>query len=666
MFWLIHVTSLGAAKFPFWVVVGMGSVTVEDVARFDAEYETVKNEVVNAQLRASDGPIEIKVNDKVVFVVQAQAETCTVLFGKREMLIFHALEEHELNKQFVDDFLLSFRVYITPMELWKFFLAIFELEKSRSQGIKPNDVRLTICAIIRMWICRHAIDFLASEDLQEEVRKFFNVLEAAELLEQHDEILMAFHSMGLSSKGRRNKYKSAAAFKQAQQNAAEDKRKSVLSKKFGDGLAEKDDTDTQSLDSTASSSNFDEKSFIQPFLSLEETVMVFRENAIYKGCRLNEHITAGELLASALSKFELTEGKSYNPADYQLCEVKLNGTIINFKNDVVSLKARLSANGRFYIKRIETEATPWELSSLESLHIREELKNFKSEILNMYTEQIANLLTNWDHNLYRRIDPLEYLTDVLKVRGQSVSNFLNFSNRFSRMTFWVTTEILLNEKLEKRVKFVKKFIEIAQTLYELNNFNTCFGILSGLQHSAIDRLKSTWKKVPNSHIECLDSLKSLMDPSRNMKTYRSLIENATPPLIPFFPVIVKDLFVIHDSNPSFKGEDDENRLVNFEKLTMINKAVLIADTYRYERYPDLLTPMSKDTLKRQQSMKGLKRNESSHSLVTSAVASIKKFEHPDNPIGEDAINQYISTLPIIDDDALLTKISKEIEPPEQS
>lgn len=65
-------------------------------------------------------------------------------------------------------------------------------------------------------------------------------------------------------------------------------------------------------------------------------------------------------------------------------------------------------------------------------------------------------------------------------------------------------------------------------------------------------------------------MQQLMDPSRNMSRYRNLLngDDVQPPVIPFYPVVKKDLTFIHIANDS-----KLDGLVNFEKLRMIAKEV---------------------------------------------------------------------------------------------
>ena len=70
---------------------------------------------------------------------------------------------------------------------------------------------------------------------------------------------------------------------------------------------------------------------------------------------------------------------------------------------------------------------------------------------------------------------------------------------------------------------------------------------SGLGYRAVSRLKQTWEKVPTKSVRLLKELQALMDPSRNMSKYRTLLNDYIhqPPVIPYIPVVKKDLTFLH-------------------------------------------------------------------------------------------------------------------------
>ena len=59
-----------------------------------------------------------------------------------------------------------------------------------------------------------------------------------------------------------------------------------------------------------------------------------------------------------------------------------------------------------------------------------------------------------------------------------------------------------------------------------------------------------------------------------MAKYRSMLKASTSPLIPLFPLIMKDLTFYHEGLKS-----KENGLINFEKLRLLAKEIRLAKNY---------------------------------------------------------------------------------------
>ena len=97
-----------------------------------------------------------------------------------------------------------------------------------------------------------------------------------------------------------------------------------------------------------------------------------------------------------------------------------------------------------------------------------------------------------------------------------------------------------------------------------------FHILSGLNHGLVQRQKSSWEKVPSKYRKTMDDLTTFMNPFHNMAKYRELQRSATPPLVPFFPILKKDLTFLYDGN-----ETQVDGLVNFEKLRMLSQQIRV-------------------------------------------------------------------------------------------
>lgn len=189
---------------------------------------------------------------------------------------------------------------------------------------------------------------------------------------------------------------------------------------------------------------------------------------------------------------------------------------------------------------------------------------------------LAIELTLHDFNIFRCIEPQSFIFDLFDLKSniesiddkwrKELSEFESLSNK---EMFWVINGILQESSMLKRVKIIKYFIKVANICRHLHNYNSLFAILSGLGHGSVQRLKGTWDKLPTKYNKLLKNLQSLMDPSRNMLNYRGEVNSCDPPVIPFFPLVKKDLTFIHLAHPT----TDELELVNFDKLRMISKEI---------------------------------------------------------------------------------------------
>ncbi len=97
----------------------------------------------------------------------------------------------------------------------------------------------------------------------------------------------------------------------------------------------------------------------------------------------------------------------------------------------------------------------------------------------------------------------------------------------------------------------------------------------------------TWERVPHKFAAAYEEMEKLMDPSRNMACYRALLNSympifalahlnralETPPLVPFFPLLMKDLAFMHEGN-----ETVIDGLVNFDKLRLLSRELRLVGT----------------------------------------------------------------------------------------
>nr|XP_014428462.1 rap guanine nucleotide exchange factor 2 isoform X12 [Pelodiscus sinensis] len=298
----------------------------------------------------------------------------------------------------------------------------------------------------------------------------------------------------------------------------------------------------------------------------DQVLRVFKADQQSRYIMISKDTTAKEVVIQAIREFAVTA----TPDAYSLCEVSVTpeGVIKQRRlpDQLSKLADRIQLSGRYYLKNnMETET----LCSDEDA--QELLRESQISLLQLSTIEMAAQLSMRNFELFRNIEPTEYIDDLFKLKSKtSCANLKKFEEVINQETFWVASEILRETNQLKRMKIIKHFIKIALHCRECKNFNSMFAIISGLNLAPVARLRTTWEKLPSKYEKLFQDLQDLFDPSRNMAKYRNVLnsQNLQPPIIPLFPVIKKDLTFLHEGNDS-KVEG----LVNFEKLRMIAKEI---------------------------------------------------------------------------------------------
>uniref|UniRef100_A0A8C1UTA4 Rap guanine nucleotide exchange factor 4 n=1 Tax=Cyprinus carpio TaxID=7962 RepID=A0A8C1UTA4_CYPCA len=258
-----------------------------------------------------------------------------------------------------------------------------------------------------------------------------------------------------------------------------------------------------------------------------------------------------------------------------ICAVAL--TLISLTSDKellkpsdVSIFSSLSINGRLFVCPRD------QIDSLTPLPEQEgPSAGSMSTFELMSSKDLAHQMTLYDWELFDCVHEHEliYHTFGRQHFKKTTANLDLFLRRFNEVQLWVVTEVCLCPTLSKRVQLLKKFIKIAAHCKEFRNLNSFFAIIMGLGNPAVCRLSQTWEKLPSKFKKSYGEFENLMDPSRNHRAYRLTMAKLEPPIIPFMPLLIKDMTFTHEGNKTFT-----DRLVNFEKMRMI------ASTVRIMRY----------------------------------------------------------------------------------
>ncbi|XP_029396478.1 rap guanine nucleotide exchange factor 5 [Mus pahari] len=292
--------------------------------------------------------------------------------------------------------------------------------------------------------------------------------------------------------------------------------------------------------------------------------------------------TAQEILKVVAEKLQRAE------EDLALVAITFSGEKHEFQPNDLAISKSLEASGRIYVYRKDLTDT------LNPLAENEESQQRSMRILGMNTWDLALELMSFDWSLFNSIHEQEliYFTFSRQGNGENTVNLSLLLQRCNEVQLWVATEILLCSQLGKRVQLVKKFIKIAAHCKAQQNLNSFFAIVMGLNTASVSRLSQTWEKIPGKFKKLFSELESLTDPSLNHKAYRDAFKKMKPPKIPFMPLLLKDVTFIHEGNKTFL-----DNLVNFEKLHMIADTVRTLRHCRTNQFGSDVSPKEQQELK---------------------------------------------------------------------
>ncbi|XP_062264209.1 rap guanine nucleotide exchange factor-like 1 [Platichthys flesus] len=298
---------------------------------------------------------------------------------------------------------------------------------------------------------------------------------------------------------------------------------------------------------------------------------VYTPDHSYVTIRSRLSCRVGEILALVREKLQYSEDQPVLPRNLILVAVTSAGEKAVFRPSDEAVFTTLGVN---------THLFACEASELESLlPLPEEIHwtPGDSKLHDMSAEEVANQLVAFDWELFSCVHEVEFVCYVFHGE-QSRWRPLNLElvlQRCSEVQHWVATEILQCHSLPKRIQLLRKFIKIAALCKQHQDLLSFLAVVLGLDNPAIGRLRLTWEGLPGKFRKQFQQFESIADPSRNHKSYRDLITGLRPPLIPFTPLLLKDLTFLHESCKTFHGE-----LVNFEKMHKVAEMVRIIRRYR--------------------------------------------------------------------------------------
>eukprot|EP00026_Physarum_polycephalum_P002010 Phypoly_transcript_02014.p1 GENE.Phypoly_transcript_02014~~Phypoly_transcript_02014.p1 ORF type:complete len:251 (-),score=24.10 Phypoly_transcript_02014:142-894(-) len=217
------------------------------------------------------------------------------------------------------------------------------------------------------------------------------------------------------------------------------------------------------------------------------------------------------------------------------------------------------------------------------------------------TQEVARQLALMEFEWFSQIRPEELLDKKWAHSKHEAANVCSMIARSNTIPFWVATEIVQRDQLEERVAILRKFICIAEHCRTLCNYNGLMEILSGLNMTAIHRLKRTWGALAPKSLAIFRDLNQLMSPDSNFKAYREVLKklnNTTHPRVPYLGRYLTDLVFAEDAMSLHL----QNGLIHFWKCKSIAQIIWDLTAHQKQSYTFNSVPLIQSYL---QSSKGL-------------------------------------------------------------
>uniref|UniRef100_A0A672FA31 Ras-GEF domain-containing protein n=1 Tax=Salarias fasciatus TaxID=181472 RepID=A0A672FA31_SALFA len=301
---------------------------------------------------------------------------------------------------------------------------------------------------------------------------------------------------------------------------------------------------------------------------------VYTPDHSYVTIRSRLSCRVGEILALVREKLQYSEDQPVLPGNLILVAVTSAGEKAVFRPSDEAVFTTLGVNTHLFA------CEPSELESLLPLPEEIHWTPGDSKLHDMSAEEVANQLVVFDWELF---------SCVHEVGGYLMCTCVI---RISRWIILSSPELLLSALcLPHRWSSCATCFTASSPAGAPSTWSWCcsaaasckqqqdllsfLAVVLGLDNPAVSRLRLTWEGLPGKFRKQFQQFESVADPSRNHKSYRDLITSLRPPLIPFTPLLLKDLTFLHESCKTFHGE-----LVNFEKMHKVAEMVRTIRRYR--------------------------------------------------------------------------------------
>ncbi|XP_075194263.1 ras guanyl-releasing protein 3 isoform X2 [Anomaloglossus baeobatrachus] len=203
--------------------------------------------------------------------------------------------------------------------------------------------------------------------------------------------------------------------------------------------------------------------------------------------------------------------------------------------------------------------------------------------------ELAEHLTFLEYKAFRRISFTDYQSYVIHgclVDNPTLERSIALFNGISK---WVQLMVLSKPSPQQRAEVITKYINVAEKLLDLQNFNTLMSVVGGLSHSSISRLKDTHAHLSTDVTKVWNEMTELVSSNGNYCNYRKAFSECEEFKIPILGVHLKDLIAVHVIFPDWIDDNKVNTVKMQQLYVTLNELVsLQSASHHLETSMDLI------------------------------------------------------------------------------
>uniref|UniRef100_A0A669P5M6 RAS guanyl releasing protein 3 n=1 Tax=Phasianus colchicus TaxID=9054 RepID=A0A669P5M6_PHACC len=200
--------------------------------------------------------------------------------------------------------------------------------------------------------------------------------------------------------------------------------------------------------------------------------------------------------------------------------------------------------------------------------------------------ELAEHLTFLEHKSFRRISFTDYQSYVIHGCLDNNPTLERSIALFNGISKWVQLMVLSKPTPLQRAEVITKFINVAQKLLHLQNFNTLMAVVGGLSHSSISRLKETHSHLSSEVTKDWNEMTELVSSNGNYCNYRKAFADCVGFKIPILGVHLKDLIAVHVIFPDWIDENKVN-IVKMQQLSITLNELVSLQTASHHLEPNM-------------------------------------------------------------------------------